>query len=73
MNVILPPNCGELNMQKSSSRVGASAVFTFAPMPEKMPKRFPKATPRDPKVDQNSNKTVFNKKPEIDTDSLSWF
>ena len=37
---------------KSSSRAGASTVFTFAAMPEKMSKKLPKALPRDPKVDQ---------------------
>ena len=58
---------------KSSSRVGGSTVFTFAPMPEKMRKRLPKAPPRDPKVDQKLKQNRVQQKPQIDTDSLSCF
>ena len=47
---------------KSSSRVGASTVSTFAPMPEKIPNGSQKRPQETLKSTKNSNKTVFNKK-----------
>ena len=54
--------------------VHASALFSLShPCPKRCPKGCQKRSQGTLKSTKNSNKTVFNKKLQIDTDSLSCF
>ena len=62
-----------LNLENRTP-VRAPALFSLShPCPKRWPKGFQKYPQGTLKSTKNSNKTVFNKKPQIDTDSLSCF
>ena len=62
-----------LNLENRAP-VQAPALFSLShPCPKRCPKGSQKRSQGTLKSTKNSNKTVFNKKPQIDTDSLSCF
>ena len=64
-----------LNLENRAP-VQAPALFSLSqPCPKRCPKSSQKRSQGTPKSTRNSNKTVFNKEPQIDTDSLwcFWF